>query len=147
MQSTFFSLTRTIPVPYPCHTPGGPGVEQAGQPSPEATTNPSKQQTAGETVKPGAGQDSPGAEQDSRGAVPYISICAGMEQAPVPYSGTRPVPYPPQGMAQALVPYYGTAACQKSSPGKRKKNSLPYVTDLSSLFELLDIVGVFATEA
>ena len=95
--------------------------------SPEATTNPPKQQTAGETVKPGAGQDSPGAEQDSRGAVPYISICAGMEQAPVPYSGTRPVPYPRQGMTQAPVPYYGTAACQKSSPGKRNKNSLPYV--------------------
>ena len=113
--------------PYPYHTQGGPGVPQAGQPSPEATTNPSKQQTAGETVKPGAGQDSPGAEQDSRGAVPYISICAGMEQAPVPYSGTRPVPYPPQGMVQALVPYYGTAACQRSSPGKRNKNSLPYV--------------------
>ena len=123
--------------PYPCHTRAIPqGVQEQSRqdsPAPEATTNPSKQQTAGETVKPGAGQDSPGAEQDSRGAVPYISICAGMEQAPVPYSGTRPVPYPSQGMAQAPVPYYGTAACQKSSPGKRGKNSLPYVGRVNNL--------------
>ena len=84
------------PVPYPCHTlgtltsaehilfphanhtcaiPHG-AQEQSGQdsPAPEATTNPSKQQTAGETVKPGAGQNSPGAEQDSPGAVPYLSM-------------------------------------------------------------------------
>ena len=116
--------TRAIPVPYSRVPRSRAGRQDS--PAPEATTNPSKQQTAGETVKPGAGQDSPGAEQDSRGAVPYLSICAGMEQAPVPYSGTRPVPYPPQGMVQALVPYYGTAACQRSSPGKRNKNSLPY---------------------
>ena len=129
---TLATLTSAehILFPHANHTRAIPqGVQEQSRqdsPAPEATTNPSKQQTAGETVKPGAGQDSPGAEQDSRGAVPYLSICAGMEQAPVPYSGTRPVPYPPQGMVQAFVPYYGTAACQRSSPGKRNKNSLPY---------------------
>ena len=94
--------TRTILVPYPFHTQDSPGAEQ-DSPSPEATTNPSKQQTAGETVKPGAKQDSPG-------AVPYLSICAGMEQAFVPYYVTLLVPYPSEGMAQASVPYYGTSA-------------------------------------
>ena len=124
-------------MPYPCHTPGSPGAEhdspEQASPAPEATTNPLKQRTAGETVKPGAEQDSPraeqdspGAEQDSPGSVPYLSMGAGMEQAPVPYSGTRPMPYPPQGMAQAPVPYYGTAACQRSSPWERNKNPLPF---------------------
>ena len=122
------SQSRAIPVPYLGH------VDKCRAHSfPSREPYPCHTRAIPQGVQEQSRQDSPEAEQDSRGAVPYLSICAGMEQAPVPYSGTRPVPYPPQGMVQALVPYYGTAACQKSSPGKRNKNSLPYVLELFEL--------------
>ena len=105
--------TRSIPVPYPFHTQDSPGAEQ-DSPSPEATTNPSKQQTAGETVKPGAKQDSPG-------AVPYLSICAGMEQAFVPYYGTRLVPYPSGRYGTSLRSILWNKACANGQPWDKVK--------------------------
>ena len=73
-------------------------------------------------------QDSPGAEQDSPGAVPYLSICAGMEQAFVPYYGTRLVPYPSGRYGTSLRSILWNKACANGQPwDKVKKITAIYI--------------------
>jgi len=66
--------------------------------------------------------------QDSPGAVPYLSICAGMEQAVVPYYGTRLVPYPSGRYGTSLRSILWNKACANGQPwDKVKKITAIYV--------------------